>query len=99
MKVKYIEVKNLKIAYLDEGEGIPILILHGWLTSKECYIPLINQLKSNYRIITPDLPGFGDSEDFGKDYTFKNYLSIIKWISLYVSKNIIFLCKEELKIF
>lgn len=78
MKIRYKKVKNLKIAYFDEGEGLPILILHGWLSSKECYIPLIGQLKNHYRIIIPDLPGFGDSQDLGRNYTFENYLKVIK---------------------
>lgn len=47
-------------AYLDCGDGIPILILHGFLGNKECWLPLI-ELLPNYRCISLDLLGFGES--------------------------------------
>jgi len=78
MKVKYKYINNLKTAYFDEGKGKPILIIQGWLLSKECFIPLVNNLKSNYRVIVPDMPGFGDSEGFERDHTFENYLHFLK---------------------
>lgn len=49
------------ISYVDEGKGDIILFLHGWGQNKEMMIPLIDELKLNYRCIVIDLPGFGKS--------------------------------------
>ena len=45
----------------DEGDGLPLVLIHGFLGSSELWRPQINFLKNNFRIITPDLPGFGKS--------------------------------------
>jgi pimeloyl-ACP methyl ester carboxylesterase len=45
----------------DEGKGFPLVLVHGFLGSSIMWEPQINYLKKNYRIICPDLPGFGNS--------------------------------------
>ncbi|MFN4245660.1 MAG: alpha/beta fold hydrolase [Brevinematia bacterium] len=51
------------ISYFDIGHGNRVLILiHGWLTSKESWIPVINNIdKRKYRIIAVDMLGHGQS--------------------------------------
>lgn len=49
------------ISYVVEGKGDVILFLHGWGQSKESMIPLIENLKNNYKCVLLDMPGFGDS--------------------------------------
>lgn len=63
MKKKYIELaNNERIYFLDEGQGKEcIVLLHGNMSSSIHFLPLINRLKDSYRIIAPDLRGFGDS--------------------------------------
>jgi haloalkane dehalogenase len=48
-----------RIHYLDEGEGPPILFLHGNPTWSFLYRGIIIRLKKDFRCIAPDLPGFG----------------------------------------
>jgi pimeloyl-ACP methyl ester carboxylesterase len=45
-------------AVVDEGSGPPLLLLHGWGANKELMAPLAQRLHG-YRIVAPDLPGFG----------------------------------------
>jgi pimeloyl-ACP methyl ester carboxylesterase len=45
-------------AVLDEGSGPALLLLHGWAARKELMAPIAQRLHG-YRIIAPDLPGFG----------------------------------------
>ena len=45
----------------DIGKGFPLVLVHGFLGSSEMWEPQIKFLKKNYRVITPDLPGFGKS--------------------------------------
>lgn len=58
---KTIEINKTKVSYFDEGVGETILLVHGWLASKETLTPILRKLKSEYRVIAPDLPGFGNT--------------------------------------
>ena len=51
-----------KIHYVDEGEGEPILMVHGTPTWSFLYRDLIKSLRDDYRVIAPDMLGFGLSE-------------------------------------
>ena len=45
----------------DEGKGFPLVLVHGFLGSSKMWEPQINFFKNFFRVITPDLPGFGKS--------------------------------------
>jgi len=45
----------------DEGKGFPLVLVHGFLGSSKMWGPQIDFFKDNFRVITPDLPGFGKS--------------------------------------
>jgi pimeloyl-ACP methyl ester carboxylesterase len=45
----------------DEGKGFPLVLVHGFLGSSKMWKPQINFFKHHFRVITPDLPGFGKS--------------------------------------
>lgn len=50
--------------YVDDiGKGFPLVLLHGFLGSSIMWKPQIEYLKKNYRVIAPDLPGFGKSNN------------------------------------
>lgn len=69
----YIEVNDLRIHYLDEGEGEVILCLHGEPSWSYLYRKFIPILSPNYRVIAPDLIGFGRSDKLmqTKHYSFQ----------------------------
>ena len=46
----------------DEGKGFPLVLVHGFLGSSEMWKPQIDFFKDHFRVITPDLPGFGKSK-------------------------------------
>jgi pimeloyl-ACP methyl ester carboxylesterase len=53
-------------AYYDVGQGMPLLFLHGFLGTSDCWGPLIEALRleavrPQFRCISLDLLGFGDS--------------------------------------
>jgi pimeloyl-ACP methyl ester carboxylesterase len=81
--VKYAtdEVDGLKIAYREAGKpGNPkLLLLHGFPSSSHQYRNLISALVDRFHVISPDYPGFGNSDapdprDFG--YTFDHLAEI-----------------------
>ena len=45
----------------EEGKGLPLVLIHGFLGSSKMWGPQINFFKDHFRVITPDLPGFGKS--------------------------------------
>ena len=61
MEKKYISIGKETIAYLDEGAGDVVLMVHGNMSSSVHYEPLITRIKDKYRCVALDLRGFGDS--------------------------------------
>ncbi len=60
---RYVDLDNgTRIHYVDEGEGATLLLLHGNPTSSFLYRHLIAALRSDYRVVAPDYPGFGRSK-------------------------------------
>ena len=45
----------------DEGKGFPLVLVHGFLGSSKMWKPQIDFFKDYFRVITPDLPGYGKS--------------------------------------
>ncbi|MEP2023060.1 MAG: alpha/beta hydrolase [Reichenbachiella sp.] len=62
-QVKYVEVNsNKQIAYVDEGNGEQtLLFIHGLATYLPSWYKNIEALKSKYRCVAIDLPGYGRS--------------------------------------
>jgi haloalkane dehalogenase len=55
------EVRGTTMAYVDEGEGRPIVFVHGNPTSSYLWRNVIPHLAARGRVIAPDLVGHGDS--------------------------------------
>ncbi len=73
----------LNIFYREAGhkDAPTVLLLHGFPSSSHQYRGLINRLSDKYRVIAPDLPGFGfsdasDAKSFG--YTFDHLAAVIE---------------------
>ncbi|MGB1464673.1 MAG: alpha/beta fold hydrolase, partial [Parvibaculales bacterium] len=63
----YMEVDGLRIHYVDEGpqDGKPIFLLHGQPTWGYLFRHMIPPLvDAGYRVIVPDMVGFGRSDKF-----------------------------------
>ena len=61
MEKKYIDIGKEVLAYLDEGQGDVVLMIHGNMSSSVHYEPLISRISNQYRCVAVDLRGFGDS--------------------------------------
>lgn len=61
MEKKFVSIGKETIAYLDEGQGPVVVMVHGNMSSSVHYEPLISRIKDKYRCIAVDLRGFGDS--------------------------------------
>ena len=59
---KEIQLANgLSYVYLEGGEGEPLMLLHGFGADKDIFTPIASYLTSHYKVIIPDLIGFGES--------------------------------------
>jgi pimeloyl-ACP methyl ester carboxylesterase len=68
--VKYQKVRNINIAYIDEGSSDKVLLLiHGLGTSAKSWIKNIPALSKEYRVIAVDLPGYGKSDKGFYEYS------------------------------
>lgn len=56
-----VNIGNEKIHYIESGEGIPFVMLHGNMSSSVHFDILHENLVDGVRLITPDMRGFGDS--------------------------------------
>ena len=59
---RYLDLDGLRYHYLDEGQGEPIVMLHGNPTWSFYYRHLIAALRTRYRVIAPDHIGMGLSD-------------------------------------
>lgn len=73
-----INIDGLNINYIDEGEGSNVLLLHGWGGSIQVMMPIVNILKNKFRVVTLDLPGFGESDTPSKAWDSYDYAEFIK---------------------
>lgn len=53
---------NVRLYYEDRGEGEPIVLIHGWTCNRHFFEAQANSLRDEYRVISVDLRGHGDSE-------------------------------------
>lgn len=94
----FINWRGGELHYTDEGEGFPILMLHGFGGSHRNFNRAAELLKDSFRIVRLDLPGFGLSdmpgagkEDISPRELYRSYLSFmtdtLKLDSFYVMGN------------
>jgi pimeloyl-ACP methyl ester carboxylesterase len=94
----FIHFRGAEIHYTDEGQGIPVVMIHGFGGSFLNWNKLRDRMKGDYRVIRVDLPGFGlsdlpapngDKTDFVQQYrdfmTF--FIDTLHLDSLYVVGN------------
>lgn len=64
-----LQLDGQRIAYLEAGSGPTLVLLHGFTGSKENWLVLMPHLTPHYRVVAPDLPGWGEStRTAGADY-------------------------------
>ncbi|MGZ4338700.1 MAG: haloalkane dehalogenase [Gaiellaceae bacterium] len=59
---QYLDLGGLQMHYVDEGEGAPVLLLHGEPTWSFLYRKVIPELVGGSRCVAPDYFGFGRSD-------------------------------------
>jgi len=69
LDVYQVQVDDLQIEYSRGGQGVPLLLLHGFGADKDNWNRIARYLKNHYDVIAVDLPGFGNSsKNIDSDY-------------------------------
>ena len=75
---QFMELDSRKIHFRDEGDGYPIILLHGTGASLHTWDFWVKELKKTHRVIRIDLPGFGlTGQDPLKRYSSMDYVSLL----------------------
>lgn len=70
-------INGIKTNYQVFGEGKPFLILHGWGSNSNKWIKEAEIIsEKGFKVIIPDLPGFGKSANLERPWTVNDY---VKW--------------------
>jgi len=75
---RYIPVGPWRVAYVDEGDGPPVVLLHGCPFHAFQWRDLIPRLRERHRVLAPDLLGLGDTQvRLTDDYRLPNDVKMI----------------------
>lgn len=71
---EYLETKDgAKIYYEDHGKGQPIVLVHGWICSSKFWQKNVPELAKEFRVVTLDLRGHGNSSKTLSGHTLAQY--------------------------
>lgn len=72
-----VRVDGIDTFYIEAGAGTPVILLHGLGATNTSFLPTFLDLSRGYRVIAPDLPGFGESGKPVRSYDPEFYA---KWV-------------------
>lgn len=103
---RYLTIKDrsedvgIRIHYIDEGDAAaqPVLMLHGEPSWSFLYRKMVAPFtQAGYRVVAPDLPGFGKSDKPARrtDYTYARHVAWMQdWLQAMDLNNIILICQD-----
>jgi haloalkane dehalogenase len=80
---RFENIEGLRLAYIEQGQGDPILMLHGEPTWGYLYRRMIPRLSEKSRVIVPDLIGFGRSDKPVRANAY-SYKSHVRWVRKFI---------------
>ena len=85
-------VDGIRTEYTDSGEGEIILMLHGWGSRASLFEGLIRLCSKKYRVLAPDMPGFGGSAEPSEPWDVGRYADfILKFLEPFAPGSVILL--------
>jgi pimeloyl-ACP methyl ester carboxylesterase len=59
---KDVSARGARIRFIEAGAGAPLVLVHDFAATRETWSGAVTRLAESFRVIAPDLPGFGASE-------------------------------------
>ncbi len=75
-----VKASGIRLRVTDIGDGPTLLLLHTTLLDRTTWDGLVQHLSEDFRVVAPDLPGFGESEKPGVgrfDYTVSSFAHVV----------------------
>ncbi|MGQ9621614.1 MAG: alpha/beta fold hydrolase [Bacteroidales bacterium] len=73
---KYFHFSGKKVFYTDQGNGTPIMLIHGYLETSEIWESFAAKLAGTYRVLAIDLPGHGQSDIYNSTHSMEFMASV-----------------------
>ena len=61
------------VSFIRKGEGKDLVFLHGYLSSKEAFLPFLDYFSGRYRVTAFDFCGFGQSAPLTSPFSVSDY--------------------------
>jgi len=84
MAEKFVEINKIRICYQVQGEGYPIVLIHGFGSKKESFMAQIPALSHEFKVISFDNRGSGKSARPNIPYTMEMFVDDIKGLLEYL---------------
>ena len=69
--MSFANIRDIKLSYRVYGEGFPVIFIHGYGAKKEIWKPQVAEISKNFKVVTFDLRGTGESDRPNIPYTMK----------------------------
>ncbi len=69
---------GVAVAYDHAGDGVPIMVLHGWGSQAAAVRPIVDCLGDRWHVCAPDLPGFGASMAPPEAWSVHDYAAVVR---------------------
>jgi pimeloyl-ACP methyl ester carboxylesterase len=75
---RFVAIDGMQVHYRDEGEGPPVVLIHGTSSSLHTWEGWVTELRRAHRVLRVDLPGFGvTGPNPSGDYTLAAYVRFV----------------------
>ncbi|MFX1324988.1 MAG: alpha/beta fold hydrolase [Promethearchaeota archaeon] len=88
MTEAFADVNGITVCYTIQGEGFPIIFLHGFGSKKESFMAQIPELSGYFKVITVDMRGAGKSSRPNYHYSMDMYADDVKGLMDYLKISI-----------
>ena len=75
---KTISIRGTQLFYTVEGEGMPVILMHGWGCNHSTLKSIEAQLTPGFKVYNVDFPGFGGSNEPSAVWGVEEYTSLIE---------------------
>lgn len=76
--IKHIDIKGVDFCYNVEGEGSPVILMHGWGCNHTTLASIEQTLAPHMKVYNVDFPGFGDSTEPEEVWCVEEYTQLIE---------------------
>lgn len=76
--LRHLDLHGERVAYIDEGQGEVLMLLHGMAGSSASWRSVIRPLSRQFRVVAPDLPGHGESTKPRSDYSLGAFAVLLR---------------------